>query len=752
MNNSSFMGGLSCQRGNRVSPSENTRKLATIVALDVAGYSARTEADEARTTAEVAALRRVIEGIATRHNGRVFNTAGDGFMLEFGSSLAAVEAAFELAETCEPKVRVGVHLGDVMVQPNGDLLGHGVNVAARLMAQSAPGSALVSGAVRQTIRGPIAEQLQSRGMLKLDKMAETIEAFALKAEAAAPASIDIFLSYAREDQAIARRFAEAFEREGHSVWWDETLRSGEAYDEAMEAALKAARAVVVLWSKRSVGSRWVRAEATHADRNRTLIPAMIEPCERPIMFELTQTAELAHWMGDAGDKAWQEFLADVRRLVEKERTPAQGVARQAQPLTRPSGSGAASVPAPTVKTEKGARPALAVLPFTNRSGLKEDDIFAIGMVEDVIDALSLSRTIKVLASGSTAAFRKNSADVAQIGRQLGVRYLMEGNVRRVGDTLRVTAQLIEAENGAILWTQKFDRPLSELANLQEDLVTEVAAHLGTQIQRIEIERALRKPGDLNAWEAMTRAAMATGRGDWPLAIAEAERAVALAPDSGSAHATLAFALSGMVSSGSDDPAWFARGQKHIARALELDPARPSVLLWVGWALAWFGKPDEGVPYVEQAARLNANNSVARLGLGAIYGMLNRLDEAHAELRAQEALSPQSPYQYNALIWDAFLQVKAGRLTMARDTLDQSLRLMPTFTACLSMRAFVCELLNQNDAARDSVRRLRALAPETTLEKCQRSMALFFRDHPAMPSVLAALKKAWDETPLEPHTA
>jgi adenylate cyclase len=168
-----------------------SRRLATIVALDVAGYSARTEADEAKTTAEVMALRGVIEGIASAHGGRVFNTAGDGFMLEFGSSLAAVEAAFVLAEKCEPKVRVGVHLGDVVVQPNGDLLGHGVNVAARLMARSDPGSALVSADVRRTIRGPLAERLVSRESLQLDKMAETIEAFALLAGApvavAAPA-------------------------------------------------------------------------------------------------------------------------------------------------------------------------------------------------------------------------------------------------------------------------------------------------------------------------------------------------------------------------------------------------------------------------------------------------------------------------------------------------------------------------------------------------------------------------------------
>lgn len=158
-----------------------SRRLTTIVALDVAGYSARTEADEARATAEVMALRRLVEEIAGPRGGRVFNTAGDGFMLEFGSSLAAVEAAVVLAERCDPKLRVGVHLGDVVVQPNGDLLGHGVNVAARLMAQSDPGSVLVSSDVRRTIRGPLGERLVSFGHLRLDKMAETIEAFGLGA-------------------------------------------------------------------------------------------------------------------------------------------------------------------------------------------------------------------------------------------------------------------------------------------------------------------------------------------------------------------------------------------------------------------------------------------------------------------------------------------------------------------------------------------------------------------------------------------
>lgn len=132
---------------------------------------------------------------------------------------------------------------------------------------------------------------------------------------------DIFLSYNREDAVTARRFADAFSAEGFRVWWDAALRSGEAYDEVTEAALRAAKAVVVLWSPRSVISRWVRAEATIADRCKTLVPVMIEACQRPIMFELTQTADLSHWTGNVRDKEWLGFLSDVRRMIEAAKAP-----------------------------------------------------------------------------------------------------------------------------------------------------------------------------------------------------------------------------------------------------------------------------------------------------------------------------------------------------------------------------------------------------------------------------------------------
>ena len=140
---------------------------------------------------------------------------------------------------------------------------------------------------------------------------------------------DIFLSYNREDGARAKLFVDAFVAEGFEVWWDAHLRSGEEYDRVTEAALRGAKSVVVLWSKRSVDSSWVRAEATQAYHSKKLMPAMIEDCIRPVMFELTQTAELSRWKGDRKNPAWQAFVTDLRRHLGKENGTGAGVAESA---------------------------------------------------------------------------------------------------------------------------------------------------------------------------------------------------------------------------------------------------------------------------------------------------------------------------------------------------------------------------------------------------------------------------------------
>ncbi len=162
---------------------------------------------------------------------------------------------------------------------------------------------------------------------------------------------DVFLSYGREDQAVAERFAKALEREGLDVWWDAALRSGEAYDQVIENALNNAKAVVVLWSPRSVDSRWVRAEATQAERNGTLAPVMIEACKKPIMFELTQTTDLSHWTGDSQDKTWLSFVAEIRRFLDR-RVDAQSTSA-ARPIR--------SLEASKERSHKGERRQITVL-------------------------------------------------------------------------------------------------------------------------------------------------------------------------------------------------------------------------------------------------------------------------------------------------------------------------------------------------------------------------------------------------------
>ncbi len=515
---------------------------------------------------------------------------------------------------------------------------------------------------------------------------------------------DIFLSYNREDQAIAKRYAEAFAAEGLNVWWDTALRSGEAYDEVTEAALRGAKAVVVLWSPRSVVSRWVRAEATIADRCKTLVPATIEPCERPIMFELTQTAELSHWAGDAEDRAWLAFLDDVKRLVAKEAAPA--LAAPATPLATPT------VEETLKPGQSGSAPSLAVLPFTNRSGLSEDDVFAEGMVEDVISALSQGVSLRVLGSTVTANLSRTAIpDLAALGRQLGVRYLLEGNVRRAGSSLRVTVQLLEAETGAVIWSARFDRLLSELAQLQEELVTSIAASLDVQVFDQEMERALRKPADITAWEAVIGVWSAFRRWDATSqaeAIEHAKRAVAIAPDYGPAQAVLAFTLADVYVAYSDDPAEARRIVTIAERALRLAPEDPIVLGCAGMVFSYMGNLDEGARLTERAVRKVPGNALVQIWHGCSCMMLNRPEAALQHLKTGERLLPGSQLQWIAKTWQGNVYLQQEQWVEAEAAYKASLDMLPTFGLGHVYRALCCQQLGRDQEAKRLVEAARRL--------------------------------------------
>jgi TolB-like protein len=530
---------------------------------------------------------------------------------------------------------------------------------------------------------------------------------------------DIFLSYAREDQATAQRFAEAFEAQGFSVWWDATLRSGEAYDQVTEDALHGAKAVVVLWSPRSVGSRWVRAEATVADQNKTLTPVMIEACRRPVMFELTQTADLSHWTGEADNPAWRAFLADLRRFVEarpEPARPASGAMTQADP--------------------KRPAPSLAILPLINRSGHAEDEVFADGLLDDLTAALSAIHWMTVLSGSATAAYGKGARDLRQIGRDLAVRYVLEGNVRRVGEELRVTAQLVEADSGRVLWTRKFNRSLAELPALQDGLVTEIATLLTRRLEW----------GEGRPWSRLNDPT----RSGWAAIVAEQKRATELDPSDGLSFSALAVAQGQLLHClEEDDPKLVQEILENMRRARALDPDHPIVLGNCAGALIGLGRVQEALLFAERAAALDPNQAGPSFVLGSALARLRRSDEALALLDAVERLAPNTIWAHRSLIWRSVAHLQAGRLEQALEASEKSIRVV------LGPDPLVQNMLclaksDRWDLAGEALRRLRESDPETSRALLEKLVRHIYGGSDAADEYAAIARKIWDETAAEPH--
>ncbi len=371
---------------------------------------------------------------------------------------------------------------------------------------------------------------------------------------------DIFLSYNREDAATARVYADAFAEAGLEVWWDAALRSGESYDEVTEAALREARAVVVLWSPRSVVSRWVRAEATIADRNKTFMPVMIEACERPIMFELTQTAELTHWKGDPQDSAWQALLSHTRQMVE-----ARAPARPAPPE-----SAAAAIGAPVAQRDK---PAIIILPFANMSGDAEQEFFTDGVSEDIITDLAKVSALSVVSRNTAFAFKGKTIVAARIAQDLKVDFLLEGSVRKSGNRVRITAQLLDARTDEQIWAERFDRDLDDIFAIQDEIAKAIVAALKLKLAPDE-KRALdrRTTTNAEAYELYQMARQFSRTGSeriGPAIIRICQKVVELDPGFASAWALMSMAESEMSQRGVEGHS-HESAKRHAERAVAAD--------------------------------------------------------------------------------------------------------------------------------------------------------------------------------------
>lgn len=491
---------------------------------------------------------------------------------------------------------------------------------------------------------------------------------------------DIFLSYSRVDQNRARPFVKAFEAAGLSVWWDPHLKSGEAYDEVTEAALRDARAVVVLWSDTSVSSRWVRAEATVADRKKTLMPVMIDAADRPIMFELVQTADLIDWRGNSDDTDFQAFLKDVRRRVDK------------------------------TAAAQEERPGIAVLMFRHPPGNLEEAYFAEGMCDDIISGLAKSRLMKVSGRQSSLTIEWHGQNLADISQQLGTRYLVRGQIRRGGNGMRVVAELVDGQSDDVIWQGRYDRELIDVFAVQDEITRAIVATIEPELLGREQKMAVRgnqsasNGRNLNHWNLFIR-----GRYHfWRSQIADLQKAEALltqalelAPDDAATLALLAQTELAEVWSGTlkDPMTKLGNALGYAKRAVEANPRDAAAHYALGMVMAFTGQVDKAIAEQRLALMLNPYNAAAQGELGRVLAFHGDTDGAVAASDAAIALSPHDPHDWLWLRSKAVACLIAGRAEEAASHANAACARRPDYFFLHFLVAACAAAAGQMEAAR-----------------------------------------------------
>ena len=328
----------------------------------------------------------------------------------------------------------------------------------------------------------------------------------------------IFLSYAREDRRLAEKLARVLEDAGHGVWWDRHIDGGEEFAAEIEAELDQANAVVVLWSKDSVKSRWVRDEAAVGGDTGRLVPVSVDGSLPPMGFRQFHTLDFAGWKGGRRDARAAELVHSVARRIDGKAAAAPAAAPThslAGPLKgRPLWAGlaalaiivAAAVAAILLRSNAGeAEPAsLAVLPFKNLAA--GDPYFAEGVAEEIADRLSREPQFKVAGRTSSALF-KDAADFKDVGRRLHVAYVLEGSVRSAGRQVRVNVALVDARKGMRLWNQDFRGDLNDIFAIQDSIGEQVAAHVKKQLVPQVLPSTMKTSGEVYGLYVTARSLM-----------------------------------------------------------------------------------------------------------------------------------------------------------------------------------------------------------------------------------------------------
>ncbi len=506
----------------------------------------------------------------------------------------------------------------------------------------------------------------------------------------------LFLSYARADETHARRLAAALEHAGYTVWWDALIEGGAAFGRSIAEALESADAVMVLWSRTSVESDWVRDEAAQGRERHRLIPLSLDGTLPPLGFRQYQMIDLAHWHGRRNAP---QFAAIERAIASATgRAPSNGALPQSAVSRRGLiiGTGAAAAAAvggaSWIAWERGlfgGRPPLsiAVLPFRNLSGDRTQDYFADGLTEEVRTALTRIAALHVLAGTSSEKAQGQTDSPKAIAANLGVGFLLTGSVQRAGDTARIAIDLVDGGTGFSRWSQSVDRKLTDIFAVQSDIARMVA-----QAMSIEVATAEPAPGgtkNVSAYEnyLQGRALFNLAKDETTdrAALTHLEMAITEDPNFALAHAARSRSL--MVIAGEHANAdqlksLYADAIASARRSVELAPDLAEGHLALGYAM-FAGRLDiRGAwPSYQRAYSLGRGNADIALLYALYCSRAGRPVEAKEAVERAVLLDPLNPRAFRA---QGSVAYAARRFADALPSLQRALQLNPKMTFAHSL--------------------------------------------------------------------